>query len=446
MLRRKVAPGVLVTVVVLACANAKADEKLTLDQAVAIALEQNRMLRSSALDAKKAEDKFNANRTRQFPSISLYALGAQQLRSFDFTLEKGVLGTYSGIGALPSQDVHLKSPLEPTGVFIGRVVQPLSSLIRIRRSLETLKTGVAIANEQTRADKQKIAQEVKRVYYGLQQVESSLGATRQTLALYRELARLTENYVAGEVVLKADLLEVQTRMARTEQSESLLQDQQATGKEQLNQLLGRDILTDFQVQPVLEATEASVNLDAARQRALRQRPEIRKAKLCQTQAEQDLRAKRAEYIPDLAAEVNTMSFLNFGRFFPSQSNSVGLSVTWEPFDWGRKKHEIAEKRRAFEQARNSEQETISSVLIDVNEKYRRLRQSRNQLRVARLAQETSIESLRVAKNKYALQAVLLKDVLQGQVSLEQSNSEYQQALLSFWNARADFERALGEDQ
>ncbi len=446
MLRRKVAPGVLVTVVVLACANAKADEKLTLDQAVAIALEQNRMLRSSALDAKKAEDKFNANRTRQFPSISLYALGAQQLRSFDFTLEKGVLGTYSGIGALPSQDVHLKSPLEPTGVFIGRVVQPLSSLIRIRRSLETLKTGVAIANEQTRADKQKIAQEVKRVYYGLQQVESSLGATRQTLALYRELARLTENYVAGEVVLKADLLEVQTRMARTEQSESLLQDQQATGKEQLNQLLGRDILTDFQVQPVLETTEASVNLDAARQRALRQRPEIRKAKLCQTQAEQDLRAKRAEYIPDLAAEVNTMSFLNFGRFFPSQSNSVGLSVTWEPFDWGRKKHEIAEKRRAFEQARNSEQETISSVLIDVNEKYRRLRQSRNQLRVARLAQETSIESLRVAKNKYALQAVLLKDVLQGQVSLEQSNSEYQQALLSFWNARADFERALGEDQ
>lgn len=446
MLRRKVAPGVLVTVVVLACANAKADEKLTLDQAVAIALEQNRMLRSSALDAKKAEDKFNANRTRQFPSISLYALGAQQLRSFDFTLEKGVLGTYSGIGALPSQDVHLKSPLEPTGVFIGRVVQPLSSLIRIRRSLETLKTGVAIANEQTRADKQKIAQEVKRVYYGLQQVESSLGATRQTLALYRELARLTENYVAGEVVLKADLLEVQTRMARTEQLESLLQDQQATGKEQLNQLLGRDILTDFQVQPVLETTEASVNLDAARQRALRQRPEIRKAKLCQTQAEQDLRAKRAEYIPDLAAEVNTMSFLNFGRFFPSQSNSVGLSVTWEPFDWGRKKHEIAEKRRAFEQARNSEQETISSVLIDVNEKYRRLRQSRNQLRVARLAQETSIESLRVAKNKYALQAVLLKDVLQGQVSLEQSNSEYQQALLSFWNARADFERALGEDQ
>ncbi len=90
-------------------------------------------------------------------------------------------------------------------------------------------------------------------------------------------------------------------------------------------------------------------------------------------------------------------------------------------------------------------DAVTTVLLDVNEKYRQLRQSRTQLRVARLAQETAIESLRVSRNKYAVQNVLLKDVLQGQVNLEQSNSEYQQALLSFWNARADFERALGED-
>ena len=66
--------------------------------------------------------------------------------------------------------------------------------------------------------------------------------------------------------------------------------------------------------------------------------------------------------------------------------------------------------------------------------------------MARLSQETAVETLRVSKNKFAVQSVLLKDVLQVQVSLEQSNSEYQQALISFWNARAEFERAVGEDQ
>src|SRR5262249_42853998 len=144
-------------------------------------------------------------------------------------------------------------------------------------------TSVAITGEQARADKQKLVREVKRVYYSLQQVESSLRSVQQTLALYNELARLTENYVAGEVVLKADLLQVQTNLAKAEQSQLLLYDQQATGKEQLNQLLGRDVLTEFHVQPVLEAKDDTMNLEAARQRAIEARPEIRQAKLRQTQ-------------------------------------------------------------------------------------------------------------------------------------------------------------------
>jgi outer membrane protein TolC len=424
----------------------QAQEVLTLDQAVTMALDNNRGLRSSALDILKAQDKLRANWTHQLPSFSLQALGAQQLQSFDFILHKGVLGNYAGTGPLPGNDVHLKSPLEPTALVIGKVSQPLSSLIRIRRNLDTLRTGVELAHEQTRADKQNVAREVKRLYYTIQQVESGLRSAREMVALYKELGRLTENLVAGEVVLKPELLDVQTHLAKAEQSESLLDDQQATAKEQLNQLLGRDVLTAFQVQPVLDDAGGSMALEAARSRALENRPELRQAKLRETQAEQDLRAKKAEYIPDVAAEFNTLRFLNYGQFFPTGSNSVGVNVSCEPFDWGRKKHEAAEKQHTVDQARNSQQDAINAVLVDVNDKYRRLRQSQTQLRVARLAQETAIESLRVTGNKFAVQAVLLKDVLQGQVSLEQSNSDYQQALLSVWNSRADFERALGEDQ
>jgi outer membrane protein TolC len=305
---------------------------------------------------------------------------------------------------------------------------------------------VELSREQTRADRQKVVREVKRVYYALQQVNASRSSATQTVALYRELARLTENYLAGEVVLKSDLLEVQTRLARAEQTESILDDQRATAREQLNQLLGRDVLAVFEVQPVSETADDAMDVEAARVRALENRPEVRQARLRRLQAEQDLRAKKAEYIPDLAAEFNTMSFLNFGQFFPSRSNSIGFSVTWEPFDWGRKKHEAIEKQHIVEQARQSGQDAVSSVLLEVNDKHRQLRQSRIQLRVARLSQETSVEGLRVVKNKYAVEAALFKDVLQGQLGLEQSNSDYRQALLSYWNARADFERAMGEDQ
>jgi outer membrane protein len=436
----------LVTIAALTGATASAAEILTLEQALALALENNHSLQSSILEGQKAEDRLHATRTRQFPSISVYMLGAQQLRSFEFTLEKGVLGSYGDTGPLPDQDVHLKTPMQPTGLLMSRVSQPLSGLIRIRRSMDTLKTGVKLATEQTRAERQKVAREVKRVYYSLQQVEASLRSVRETASLYEEIERLTSRYVVQQVALRGDLLQTQTRLAKTQQLETQLKNQQAAGKEQLNQILGRNVLTEFEVQPPLEASGDVLGIEEARVRALRDRPEIRQADLRQVQAEQDLRAKKAEYIPDIAVEYNNLAFLNWGRYMPTQSMSIGVSLSWEPFDWGRKKHEAAEKRRTVQQARISQRDTENLVLVDINDKYRQLRYSRAELRVARLSQEEAVENLRVVKNKYSAQFVLVKDVLQAQAGLEDSHTEYQKALTSFWNARADFERAIGEDQ
>lgn len=439
----KVAATIVVTFALTVAAKA---DTLTLEQALDLAMENNRTIRSAAISSQKEQDKLAATRTRQFPNFSVYALGAQQLKSFDFTLEKGVLGEYGATGPLPSEDVHLKTPLAPTGLIMAKVTQPLTSLIRIRRNMDTQRTAIEIADEQTRSERQKIARDVRRVYYSLQQVESSLRTVRETTKLYQEVEKLTANYVLREVALKGDLLDARTRLAKTHQLEVELENQQSTAREQLNLLLGREVLTEFEVQPILEATGDEPALEESRARALRDRPEIRQALLRQTQAEKDLRAKLAERIPDIAAEFNDLSFLNWGRFMPTQTLSVGVSLTWEPFDWGRRKHEAVEKKRTIEQAKIAHHEARSSVLVDVNDKYRQLQFRRAELRVARMSQEAAVEQLRVTKNKFELQAVLLKDVLQTQVNLEQSNSDYHQALASFWNARADYERAMGEDQ
>jgi outer membrane protein TolC len=423
-----------------------AAERLPLEQAVRLAVEQNRGLKNSFLDASKAQDRLSAARTNQFPSFNLFVLGAQQLNPINFIFEKGVMGTFEGIGPVPSEDTAVSTPLRPTGFVVGRVVQPLSTLHRIRLSLGGLRTGVQLAQEQARQQRQQVVRDVKRLYYTLQQTEASLRSARETLKLYREIERLTSNYVEQQVALKADLLEIQTRLAKTEQEELTLENRRASTKEQLNQMLGRDVLTDFDVEAVTAAGELEVDLVAARKLALERRPEIRQAVLRRQQAEWDLRAKRAESIPDISAQYNAIRLLNFSTFLPTQVHSVGLSLTWEPFDWGRKKNEVAEKRHTVEQAENAAADAESLVVIEVNQNYRLLQQSRAQLRVAGLTQETAIENLRVAKNKYAVDGVLLRDVLQAQSGLEQAHSGHEQALLDFWDARAEFERALGEDR
>jgi outer membrane protein TolC len=49
-------------------------------------------------------------------------------------------------------------------------------------------------------------------------------------------------------------------------------------------------------------------------------------------------------------------------------------------------------------------------------------------------------------DKYKTGTVLLKDVLQAQSSLSEADKKYQDAILSFWTAKAEFEKAVGEDK
>jgi outer membrane protein TolC len=123
---------------------------------------------------------------------------------------------------------------------------------------------------------------------------------------------------------------------------------------------------------------------------------------------------------------------------------VGFNASWEPFDWGRRRHEAAEKRKTIEQAREGLREAEALILREVSDRYRKLHEARALLRVSQLYQESAREKLRVATNKYAQEVALYKEVLQSQAGLAEAGDRYQQALLAFWTARADFEKAIGE--
>ena len=133
------------------------------------------------------------------------------------------------------------------------------------------------------------------------------------------------------------------------------------------------------------------------------------------------------------------------KILPDNIVQAGFLLTWEPFDWGRKKREMDENVRTAEQARAGLRETQDKVLVEVGDQFRKLRQSRQLLVTAQMAQETARENVNVLNARYAAQESLFKDVLQAQSSLAEADHQYQQALLSFWTAKADFERAIGSN-
>jgi outer membrane protein TolC len=200
------------------------------------------------------------------------------------------------------------------------------------------------------------------------------------------------------------------------------------------------------VAAVPDAGGFETDLALARSRALDQRPELREARLKVRQAEVERSIKKSEYIPDVSLGFTYMSFRNFDEAIPKNSASLSVALKWEVFDWGRKKNQLAEKSSAIEQARNSLREAESVVLIEVGDKFRKFQQTRQALVVAQLTQETARENMRVSTTKYKLQAALLSDALQTQAALADADYQYQQALLAYWTARSDYEKAIGADK
>ena len=421
-------------------------EILTLDQAISLALHDNRQVQNAQLGVGKAQDQFAATRTFRLPKFEFNALAGQQLVSPDFTFTKGVLGNYANVGPIPDHDIKLSTPMRPTAILFGQITQPLSQLHRIRLNIKQAALLIDVAHEQQRGQEQSVINNVKKTYYAIVQTESALESVRQALGFYRELDRVTGTYVIQQVALKADDLEVKTRLAKTETEELTASNQLSTLKEQLNQLIGRDIRTQFTVSPMAETSMIDTDLAAARTRALEQRPEVREARLQVKQAELDKRVKKSEYIPDVSAAFTYASPRNFDEFIPKNFAAVGVAVNWEVFDWGRKKHQLAEKEKTIEQANNNLRDAESNVMIEVGARMRDLQQAAQALRVAKLKQETARENMRVSMNKYKLESALFSDVLQTQATLADADYQYQQALMAFWTARAEYEKAIGADK
>jgi outer membrane protein len=415
---------------------------LTLDQAINIALQNNHGIKNTLLAVEKGDEEVAATRTARLPSFHFYTLLSQSLVKHEVNVANPVAGLFPGIGPF----FTLSTPRRTTAVFAAQVLQPISQQYRIGLAVNAVKLAREGEQQKLRSEQQALVNNVKKTYYGILQSESALESVRDEVKSYRELDRVTGEYVLQQVVLKSDHLQVQTRLAKADYEFVDMSNRLSAQKEQLNKLLGREVLTEFSVLPASDTTILECDITAARRRALEQRPELSGARLRIEQTKLDKRIKKSEYIPDVSVGFTSLALRNFDEVVPRNIASVGVVISWEPFDWGRKKHQLAVKSKTVEQAQNALKETEDQILIEVGDKFRRLQQTRQALRVARLGQETAREALRVNAGKYKFEAALFSDVLQSQATLAEADNQYQQALLSFWTARAELEKAIGEDK
>lgn len=417
--------------------------ELPLSEAIRIALKNNRPVNISQLDIVKAKWQVAATKTKRFPEINTYFFGSGNLTSPSFTFKEGSLGTVDGM-PVPSTDQNISLSHGFTGYVTVQVAQPLSQLYQIGIAIKEQELEADLSREKYQAKRQSVVADVKQAYYAVLQTESALNAAQAMVKQYQETDRVVLQYIAQKSVLKSNSLEVKAKLAQAQYQIVQLDDTLQTQKEKLNSLLGRDLDTAFQTQPVPPISVDETDLKLARQTALTQRPELKEAEIDVRRAEYDRKFAKAAYIPDIGAAFHYLSPFNT-QLLPENIASAGVEMKWDPFEWGKRKDDVKQKDATVEQSKYQLDETRSQVLLDVDNSFRKLAESRSLLQVAIAARDAATEKLREVNDQFKQSAVLLRDVLEQQSAVANADNEYEESLLAFWSARATFEKALGEE-
>jgi outer membrane protein TolC len=201
----------------------------------------------------------------------------------------------------------------------------------------------------------------------------------------------------------------------------------------------------FRVAPIGDADTDLATPESMEVRALQSRPDVKKAKLQVQQADYDTRAKKAEYIPDVSVAFDYYTTANFENVLPSNIGTVGLSLRWEPWDWGRKRKEYEEKRAKEEQAKVGVDATERAVVLEVRNACRQLENARRQLTLSDASERAAQQKLKEVQEKVRREAALSRDLFEAQSDLASADSQQQQALSAFWKARADLRKVIGEE-
>jgi outer membrane protein TolC len=314
MLRAIVVGTLLVIPGLVLCEESAAPpgEVLTLDAALSQALANNLEVTNANLEVRKTGDDVAAAKTKRLPKLDFAVYGSHHLTDESYTFKAGTFGTYSATGPIPAQDTTINTTPNFTTLVTASASLPLSQQYRIGKYIDQFEIRQGMATQELHSQRQTTAKDVKQLYYGILETQDALVATQETVVFLRSLDQLVDRYVQEKRVLEADSLEVKTQLAKALQQELTERNTLASDKEKLNVLLGRDVGTEFQVSRVPDMQDVSIDETHAQADALAQRPVVNEAKLKVQHAEDALKIKKSEYLPDVSLDVRYVS--------PSASN------------------------------------------------------------------------------------------------------------------------------
>jgi outer membrane protein TolC len=417
-------------------------KRLTMTEAVDLALKQNRMVKIARVQVQENQEKKAAAKSLYFPTLKNESniLHISQLENIN--IPTASFGTIPGVASLPPQDIVIdqgKLNLITSGTSL---VQPLTQLLRIKQENKIAEAEVATSQSEVRKAELEVVLKVHEMYYTLLVADLNRRAAQEQIGYAAENLQETADDVKNGSALR--VTEIGSRAGLLESKHSLLtvELQIEDLNSQFNDLLGLPLDTKLELDPAVKMEVLLPAKDECLRTAWAENPEIRSAEETLRKASAAVSAARTKFIPDVTAFARH-SYQNGVPFLVHNFGTVGVNLTYDLFDFGRRRAEVRQQEAQLRKAEENLERLKDEVAVQVDQTYHKLQRTKNMVDVAQQLVALRSEGERLASNQFQQGVVLVSERRKAGAEAYKAQADLLQANLAYVLARVELDRTIG---
>jgi outer membrane protein TolC len=415
---------------------------LTLTEAVQLALGHNRALKIARLKIVENEHKKAAAKADYFPELKNQSSFLHTTSLQNIEIPRGAFGLFQDLGAIPNRDILLDQGNQTFATSGTTLVQPLTQLIRIHQAHRIAALETAISRDELKNADNEVAVKVHELYYAILVTRLQKRAADQETTYTEAHLRESEDDVRNGSALKISTIEGRAALLQSQQSALTAELQLSDLTTALNDVLGLPLDTSLELSPVQTASLEERSRDEYLRIALAENPQILAALQAVEQAKAGVTAAKSAYIPDVSA-LARHSYQNGVPFLVHNFGTFGFSLTYDVFDFGKRRAVVREREAKLAQAQENLARLKEAVAVQIEQSCNKVERTKHMLQVAAEIVRLRAESERLAENQSAQGMVLVSARRQASAASYKAQADLLQAQLAYLFAGAELEQAAG---
>jgi outer membrane protein TolC len=416
--------------------------KLTVSEAVQLALRQNRILKIARLKVAENEQKKAGAKSDYFPAIKNHSSVVRITALENIIIPTGAFGVIPNIGPLPDRGILINQgslTFETSGTMM---VQPLTQLIRIRQANRIAASEIAASRDELKKAEDEVALQVHALYYGILITRLQKQAAEQESVFATTRLRESEDDVRNGSALRVSTIEARTTLLESEQSLLTANLHLSDLTTELNDLLGLPLHTHLELSPVEPTILEQVPQEEYLRTALAENPQIQAAMQLVQQAQAGVTTAKSAYIPDVSVFARH-SYQNGVPFLVHNFGTFGVNFDYDVFDFGKRRAMVREREARLAQAQENLERLKEGVSVQLERNFNKLERTKNVLQLASEVVKLRTEGERLAENQLAQGVVLVSTRRQASAASYKAQADLLQAQLAHMLARAELEQTIG---